>query len=118
MDQELKELIINIVKRTAKVSLPLTAAVSIIWDIPSGVSFLIGTFLALLGFAVSVVVTSRAVQDGKSIVLPLLLNFVKVILTAAVGTLLIMWQPVLGIFYIAGYTVIFIGMILYTRHLN
>ncbi len=118
MDRELKDLVINIVRITAFTALPLTGLVFLIRDIPSGMSLFSGSFIGAAGFAVNVIVTSSIVKGGGGAFLPILLNFLKVMITAGVGALLIWIRPEFVIYYLIGFTMILVGIVIYAKRLK
>lgn len=118
MDQELKDLVAGIVKKTFITALPLTGVVILIRDIPSGMSLFLGSFIAVAGFAANVIVTSRVVTGEGGIFLSLLLNFLRIMITVLVGALLIWIRPELSIYYLAGFTMILVAIVIYAKRLT
>ena len=118
MDQELKDLVRKIVKITAFIALPLTFLVLFIRDIPSGVSLFLGSFIAMTGFAVNVLVTSRVVKGEGGLFLAVLMNFLRTMITVLVGAILIWIRLDLSIYYIAGFTLILVAIVIYAKRLN
>lgn len=118
MDQELKHLVRNIVKITIITALPLTGLMFLVRDIPSGLSLFLGSFIAMVGFAANVFVTSRVVNGEGGLFISLLVNFLKIMITALVGAVLIWIRPELSIYYIAGFTLILVAIVIYTKRLK
>lgn len=117
MDQELKNLVVRIIKITAAAALPLTGLAFLVRDIPAGMSLLLGSFMALAGFAANVFVTSRVVRGEGALFFSLLVNFARIMLTVLVGALLVWARPELAIWYLAGFTLILVAIVIYAKRL-
>lgn len=114
MDQTLKHLIYRVSGFTAIVALPLTGIMIWLRDVPAGISLFLGSFLALLGFVVNVLITASAVR-GKGVIFSVLLNLLKFGLFALVMIALVQLRKDLPVFLVAGYTLILIGIVIYTK---
>ncbi|PKK40429.1 hypothetical protein ABB02_00288 [Clostridiaceae bacterium JG1575] len=118
MDQDHRALITHLIKTTSIIALPLAGLVSIGRDIPQGLSLLLGTFVAVGGFIVSMHTAARHLKTGKSSFFPLLVSFGKVLLSAGLGAVLFLMRREFVIFYLMGFPILFAGLILYTRTLQ
>ena len=72
-------------------------------------ALLLGGVLAGAGFLGSVVINSRALAQGDSVIPPIAVHLGKVILTALAAWLLVRTRVNLGLFFFAGYAVILFG---------
>lgn len=117
LDQTLKHLIYKVSGFTAVVALPLTGIMIMLRDVPAGMSLFLGSFLALLGFIASVLITANAVK-GKGVIFSVLLNFLKFGIFALVMILLVQLRRDLPVFLVVGYTLILFGIVIYTKKCN
>ncbi|MFB0959069.1 hypothetical protein [Proteiniclasticum sp. QWL-01] len=117
MDHEFKPLLRSVIQVSLFVALPLAGLSALIWGGMAGLALLLGSLVATGGFLLSVRMTAAAIRSG-GVFLTVLLHFGKILITVLVAWLLISIQPVLGIFYFVGYTLLFGGILLYTKKLT
>ncbi len=109
MIPEIKRLARRMLRVTLVAILPLTLGAGLIWDGLAAGALLLGAVLAGAGFLGSVVINSRALAQGDSVIPPIAVHLGKVILTALAAWLLVRTRVNLGLFFFAGYAVILFG---------
>lgn len=118
MNRDHQILIKKIILSNAFAALPLTLMAAIIWDIPTGMSLFLGSFMATAGFIGNVWLARFILEGYAGAWLAVVIQVFKVLSTLVVGIVLIRIRPGMILFYLAGYSVIFFGIFVYTRHIN
>lgn len=115
MDEELKEVLTRLIKNTVLVTLPVALFVGFIKSPMAALAVFTGAFLSLGNVSLSGYILSKTLAQGKTVVGYVIFTLGKILVTALIGLFFSKFGLDGIIFFILGYTLIFVGLILYTK---
>lgn len=108
--------------RVLKINLIVSAAVglvlAIIFQLEYGIIFMIGAIISSVNFTVSALVTNHTVTGRISAIWGLLSYLTRILTVAIIGGLFFRYDRFFVIFYIAGFLMHFVALIIYALQIK
>lgn len=100
------------------VSVAAGLVLAMIFNLESGIVFIIGAIVSSVNFTVSALVTNHTVTGRISAIWGLLSYLVRILAVAVIGGLFFRYDRFFVIFYIAGFLMHFVALLIYALQIK